>query len=76
MAPSTAPHIDKLDFDQARWPLLGDDGGEGSPSQSTAPSIAGSFFEQIVEGIQERDREKMKTQVARYASFVIAILSW
>lgn len=56
--------------------MLGDDAAERSPGQSTAPSIAGSFFEAVVEGIQERDREKMKMQVARYGSFVIAILSW
>lgn len=39
-------------------------------------SRSGSFFEQVVEGIQERDRVKMKTEVVRYGSFACAILMW
>lgn len=72
--------IDKLDFDShrsvdVRRPLLHDH-PEPSPGPSHETSRSGSFFEQVVEGIQERDRAKMKQEVLRYGSFACAILSW
>lgn len=70
------PRIDKLDYDQSRRPLLGDGRAELSPDHSVAPSVAGSFFEQVAGGIQDRDREKMRREVTKYVSFIIAILSW
>jgi hypothetical protein len=73
---SSTPRIHKLDFDQSRRPLLGDDASELSPGQSTAPSVSGSFFEQVVEGIQERDREKIKQELTKYVSFFVAVLCW
>jgi hypothetical protein len=70
--------IGKLDFpppDERRSLLHGDDAGNSSPgSRDTSPS--GSFFEHVVEGIQERDRAKMKSEVVRYGAFACAILSW
>ncbi|KAF2667584.1 MFS general substrate transporter [Microthyrium microscopicum] len=76
MAPDDVSRIDKRDFDQSRRPLLGngDHRADPSPDHSVAPSIAGSFFEQVAEGIQERDREKMQTEVTRYVSFAVAVL--
>jgi MFS family permease len=70
--------IDKLDFPPSgeRRPLLGDhDRSELSPGPSHDTSRSGSFFEHVVEGIQERDREKMKDQVVRYGAFACAILA-
>jgi hypothetical protein len=71
-------HIDKLDFPPKRGeqqPLL-HDRPEPSPGPSHETSRSGSFFEQVAEGIQERDRAKMKQVVLRYGSFAAAILSW
>jgi hypothetical protein len=70
--------IDKLDFPPAdeRRPLLHpNDAGQLSPGGSDT-SRSGSFFEHVVEGIQERDRAKMKSEIVRYGAFACAILSW
>jgi hypothetical protein len=70
--------IDKLDFPSSRGerrPLL-HDRSEPSPGPSSETSGSGSFFEQVAEGIQERDRAMMKQEVIRYGSFICAILSW
>ena len=48
----------------------------GPSHESHETSRSGSFFEQVAEGIQERDRARMKQEVQRYGSFVSAILSW
>lgn len=75
MASGSNTRIHKLDYDQSRRPLLGEDASERSPGQSTAaPSVAGSFFEQVAQGVQDRDREKMKDEVKKYVSFFVAIL--
>jgi hypothetical protein len=76
MASNSVPRIDKLDFDQSRRPLLGDDASELSPGQSTAPSVAGSFFEQVAHGVQVRDRRKLEHVLTKYVSFVVAVLCW
>ncbi|TID21526.1 MFS monocarboxylic acid transporter [Venturia nashicola] len=65
--------IHKLDFDQRR-PLLHDRPERSPGPTSLDTSRSGSFFEQVVEGIQERDRNKMKTEVVRYGSFACATL--
>ena len=63
--------IDKLDFDDNRR------------CSSTEGSDAGgllrddeSLLSNVVEGVLERDRRKMRRQVMKYVSFVSAILSW
>lgn len=72
--------IDKLDYlppHSPRRPLLSPDHGTDSPrqSQSQDTSYAGSFFEQVAEGIMERDRERLQRVVARWLSFVWAIVN-
>lgn len=37
---------------------------------------SGHFFEDVAEGIQERDREQLKREVKRYVSFVWALVCW
>ncbi len=72
-------HIDALDITAGRdrKPLLrGRDDAPGSSRNSRDASNAGSFFEQVAEGIQERDRRLMQRQVVRYTSFGWAIVSW
>lgn len=73
--------IDKLDYlpqNSSKRPLLAPDADNISsssnrPSQDT--SYAGSFFEQVAEGIMERDRERLQRVVLRWLSFVWAIIS-
>ena len=74
---SDAP-IDKLDYQPGGRPLLADDGhanGESSSRQSEDQSYAGSFFEDVAEGVVENDRERMKREIARYGSFAWALLN-
>jgi MFS family permease len=72
--------IDKLDYlppHSPRRPLLApDDDTESQRRSHTSQdtSYAGSFFEQVAEGIYERDREKMQRVVLRWLSFVWAIV--
>ncbi|KAF2401477.1 MFS general substrate transporter, partial [Trichodelitschia bisporula] len=72
---SANSHIDKLDFPppDARRPLLQDDRLATSADSNTT-SRTGSFFEQVAEGIQERDRAKMQQEVARFGTFAVANL--
>ncbi|GAM90070.1 hypothetical protein ANO11243_081100 [Dothideomycetidae sp. 11243] len=68
--------IDKLDYHPSSRPLLGGDDGadsaSGRPSQEH--SYAGSFFEQVAEGILDIDRAKKTREVVRYSSFVWALI--
>lgn len=81
MSPSSSSRnstqgIDKLDYhaNAARRPLLQPDVDiESRASQSN--SYAGSFFEQVAEGIVERDRQRLKRQAIRWLSFVWAIIN-
>ncbi|KAF2842530.1 MFS general substrate transporter [Patellaria atrata CBS 101060] len=71
--------IDKLDYTRPheRQPLLqtDDHGNHDGGRSSHDNSYAGSFFEQVAEGIQERDLRKMKTVVRRYLSFIWAVVN-
>lgn len=66
--------VDKLDFEPSRRPLLEPDRGDTSPR--SGPSYAGSFLDQVAEGIQAKDREEFGREFTRYFSFAVAILSW
>jgi hypothetical protein len=68
--------IDKLDYHPGRPLLRADDEGESSGRPSAEHSYAGSFFEQVAEGIQNRDRQKMQRQLSRYLTFAWAIVNW
>lgn len=69
--------IDKLDYHPGGRPLLQpDDNVDSSGRPSQATSYAGSFFEQVAEGIVDRDRVKMRREFARYLAFGWAILNW
>lgn len=71
--------IDKLDYRPGR-PLLraddGDDDGESAGRASGEHSYAGSFFEQVAEGILDRDRKRIRRDVLRYLGFAWAIINW
>jgi MFS family permease len=76
-ASSNGNGIDKLDYrpSDARRPLLQPDADSDSSRPSQDTSYAGSFFEQVAEGIAERDRRKMQRQVVRWLGFIWAILN-
>ena len=76
-ASSNGNGIDKLDYrpSDACRPLLQPDADSDSSRPSQDTSYAGSFFEQVAEGIAERDRRKMQRQVVRWLSFIWAILN-
>ncbi|WPH04712.1 Hypothetical protein R9X50_00760500 [Acrodontium crateriforme] len=68
--------VDKLDYHDGGRPLLHpDDQGEGSGRQSEDRSYAGSFFENVAEGILEQDRARKTREIMRYLSFVWAIIN-
>lgn len=70
MAPING-HIDKRDFDANR-PLLGD----SSQGRRLSDLDDDGLMDDVVDGIIERDRQKMKLMITRYFSFFCAILSW
>lgn len=70
--------IDKLDYKPGGRPLIHDhsnDASEPASRQSEERSHAGSFFNEVAEGIVEQDRAKMNKEVVRYFSFVWAIIN-
>jgi MFS family permease len=72
--------IDKLDYlpqNSPRRPLLAPDDNSDANSnrRSQDTSYAGSFFEQVAEGIMERDRERMQRVFLRWLSFGWAIVN-
>lgn len=69
--------IDKLDYKPGGRPLLRPDDDEDSPSarQSVSPSYAGSFFDQVAEGVMDKDRSRLTREVIRYLSFAWAIVN-
>ncbi|KAF2120687.1 MFS monocarboxylic acid transporter-like protein [Lophiotrema nucula] len=71
--------ITKLDYHpphSPRRPLLSADVESNDSSRpSHDNSYAGSFFEQVAEGIMERDRERLQRQFVRWLSFVWAIIN-
>lgn len=69
------PHIDKLDFDSHRRPPTSHDSLQSSRPAGLLLRDDESFFSNIVDGVIERDRKKMRRHVLKYASFASAILS-
>jgi MFS family permease len=71
--------IDKLEYKPGGRPLLrADHDRSRSPSarpSTTSPSYAGSFFEQVVEGVMDKDRAKMTREATRYFAFAWAIVN-
>ncbi|KAK5162705.1 hypothetical protein LTR04_003071 [Oleoguttula sp. CCFEE 6159] len=74
--PPTNGAIDKLDYHPGRPLLQDDDSGEHNSGRPTHPTgYAGSFFEQVAEGIVDRDRRRMRQELIRYLSFAYAIVA-
>jgi MFS family permease len=79
-------HIDKLDYhpgkpllqpeDHRRGASSGNGSGYASPHRpSEEHSYAGSFFEEVAEGIKQKDRERFRKEVWRYGSFAWALIN-
>lgn len=68
--------IDKLDYTSPprRSPLAGSD-ASSTTGRSNDNSYAGSFFEQVAEGVMDRDRERLQRAFVRWLSFVWAIVN-
>ena len=70
-----SPAVEALDFDRNRkGPSPSDVSGASSPHGLLRDSE--SLLSNVVEGIIDKDRERMKRQVRRYLSYGSAILSW
>lgn len=65
--------IGKLDFPNRSRD--GDNDGASVGSNHSGVAHSGHFFEHVAEGVLDRDREKMRREVLRYASFFWAIVS-
>ncbi len=79
--PSSSPSrsvnggIDKLDFDEHRKPVSTSAGSDDSGLEGLLRDDE-SLLSNVVDGVIERDRRKMRRAVVRYVSFACAILSW
>lgn len=72
---SRKAHIDTLDFDSHRKPASTNDGSRASSPHGLLRDDE-SLLSNVVDGIIERDRRKMKRQVVMYLSFASAVFSW
>ena len=67
--------IDKLDFDHHRKPPPPSDGSDASGPGGLLRDDE-SFLSNVLDGVIERDRQKLRRSIIKYASFVCAILCW
>ncbi|TKA82391.1 hypothetical protein B0A55_01406 [Friedmanniomyces simplex] len=79
---SASPHIDKLDYHPGGRLLTphnhnhnNNHNHDSSPSGQQSPSYAGSFFEEIAEGIATQQRQRVSKEVLRYIAFAWAIIN-
>ncbi|MCJ1455063.1 putative monocarboxylate transporter mch1 [Mycoblastus sanguinarius] len=71
-------HISKLDFDshrKPRTPATSHDSSASDPNGGGLLRDDESFFSNIVDGVIQRDRRKMRRAILKYVSFASAILS-
>jgi hypothetical protein len=73
--------IKKLDYPNAsaRQSLLPASQRISSPSPSedrNRGSLRDHFFERVAEGLEENDKERIKTELVKYLSFVWSVISW
>lgn len=70
--------IDKLDYTPGGKPLLASSRDASSSREARSSeehSYAGSFFSDIAEGIQSKDRERFRKELWRYGSFAWALIN-
>ena len=68
----SANRIDKLDFDDNRHPPSTADGSDAGGLLRDDESLLSN----VVDGVIERDRRRLRRRAVKYLSFVSAILSW
>lgn len=71
---SAIGRIDKLDFDSNRKTAPSNDGSEHSGPHLLDDDE--SLLSDVVDGIIEKDRRRMRRAVTRYLSFACAIFNW
>jgi hypothetical protein len=67
--------IDKLDFDEHRKPVSTCAGSDDSGPEGLLRDDE-SLLSNVVDGVIERDRRKMRRAIVKYVSFACAILNW
>ena len=67
--------IDKLDFDSHRK-LIARDGESVCSGQGGLLRDDESLLSNVVEGVVESDRRKLRRAIAKYISFASAVLCW
>lgn len=67
--------IDKLDFEEHRKPAS-TDGDSDLASPDGLLRDDESLLSNVVDGVIERDRRKLRRTVVKYSSFACAIVSW
>ncbi|EMC91633.1 hypothetical protein BAUCODRAFT_299625 [Baudoinia panamericana UAMH 10762] len=78
---SDEPHIGKLDYHPGGRPLQPHDHHHGPRDASAASrrseehSYAGSFFEDVAEGIAAQQRQRLSRAATRYLSFIWALIN-
>ena len=65
-----------LDFDRNRKGLAASENASGASSPTGLLRDSESLLSNVVDGIVNKDRERMRMQVRRYLSYASAILSW
>lgn len=67
--------IDKLSFDEHRIPRSSDhDSERGGPHGLLRDDV--SLLSIVVEGVIERDRQRLRRRIIRYTSFASAVICW
>ena len=67
--------IDKLDFDSRRKsPSTNGDAGEAEPHGLLRDNE--SLMSDVVDGVIERDRQRLRVLIIKYLSFASAVLNW
>lgn len=72
---SSSVTIDKLDFDHHRKPPPPSEGSDLSGPGGLLRDDE-SLLSNILDGVIERDRRKLRRNIIKYTSFVSAILCW
>lgn len=71
--------IDKLSFDENRIPPRSSTSDHGSEPRRGSHGLLRddvSLLSIVVEGVIERDRQRLRRRIIRYTSFASAVLSW
>lgn len=75
LRPKSGAAVDMLDFDDHRKPPSTNDGVESSGLGGLLRDDE-SLLSNVVDGVIERDRQKLQHTITKYAAFACACLCW